>query len=182
MLKIFDRFFTDESSSWEPSRKTPLHLNFQTESLNGVRIGDAPEKLRVFGRPDNRQPFKNSRFEYHLLGFEAEHEDGQIINFCFMVNPLPSAVLNYFGNATYKEGPPEFANCELVLTAVSGRQLNINRFTTSSDVERILGAPDDEDSGVKMSSYRQNRLSLVFSFQEDETIEEIIVETWTDEN
>ena len=165
MLNIFNLFAKDESSNWAPSYKIPLWLNLQTESLNNVRIGDPLEKLQVFGRPDNSRPFKKGRFEYHQLGFEAEGENGRIINFCFMVG----------------DNQAKFANCELTLTTYNGRQLSINRFTTLKEVEQILGAaPEkefDEDEGYCYdSNYPQGRLSLYFSWLEDGRIEEIIIE------
>jgi hypothetical protein len=95
MFNIFNLFTTDESSNWESSYKISLQLNFQTESLNNIRIGDPLEKLRAFGRPDNSHALKKGRFEYYQLGLEVEGEGGKIINFVFMVNPPTQTVTKH---------------------------------------------------------------------------------------
>jgi hypothetical protein len=179
MFNIFNPFTTDESSSWEASYKIPLQLNFQTESLNNIRIGDPLEKLRAFGRPDNGQPFKQGRFEYYLLGLEVEGEHGRIINFMFMVNPQKDRVTKHFLYTRIEESPSEFANCELTLIPANGRRLNINRSTKLKDVEQTLGvAPEKEFAGryCENSTYQQGGITLFFVWLEDGTIEEIIVE------
>ena len=66
MFNIFN-LFGDESAKWAECFKTPLTLDLQHESLNNVRLGDSYEKLFVFGRPNNRAPFKNHKFVYHPL-------------------------------------------------------------------------------------------------------------------
>ena len=174
MFNLLNLFFKDESSQWKPSYKIPLWFDIQTESLNNIRIGDAAEKLRAFGRPANKRPFKTGRFEYHLLGFEVETENNRIINFCFMVNDQSFSG----GGITYRA---RYANCELTITLANGRQLKIDRMTRIADVEEILGVSpnkdfDDEDGKCDGSSYVEGRLSLYFSWLEDGRIEDIIVE------
>jgi hypothetical protein len=167
MFNFFSNlFYRDESSNWDAVRKVPLRLNLSAESLNDVRIGDSPEKLRVFGRPDNSRPFKTGRFDYYFLGFDVEIENGKIINFSFKFNEM------------YQ---PDFVGCELNITLINGGQITANRFTKRQDVEQILGespnkAFDKDEDYYYSSSYRLGCLSIYFSWLKNDRLEEIIVE------
>ena len=170
MFNIFNIFSKDESSNWQPSYKIPLWFNCQTASLNNVKIGDSAENLRAFGRPNNKLPFKDEKFEYYQLGFDVETENGKISNFCFMFNGTPE---------------PTFANCELSLTTNNGGQLSLNRYTKIDYIEQILGvAPNknfDEDEGFCYDSfYRFGDLQVSFFWLEDGSLEELIVEKYQD--
>ena len=155
MFNILDYFLKDESSQWGESYKVPLSLNLQTETLNGLRIGDEFQKLSVFGRPNNRQPFKRNRFSYYTLGLDVDGMNGKIEAFTFMIDET----------AVYSH-PQRFANCEFTVLTKNGRQMTINKFTNLREIEQVFGAAHDKDIDEELDSisatYRQNNLSIEF--------------------
>ena len=68
-----------------------LTFNLATQSLNGVAIDDPFDKIRLFGRPENREPFARQIFDYPHLGLEIGGENGRVKYFSFAMRHLPSA-------------------------------------------------------------------------------------------
>lgn len=169
----FFNLFGDESAKWAECFKTPLTLNLQYKSLNNVTLGDAYEKISVFGRPNNRAPFKNHEFVYHPLGIEIGGENGVISDFDFIMNVNESYL-------AYNSDLANYASCEFTLITDKGGFLPINKNTTVADIERVLGIPTEKevDEGEIYVIYHYNRLMLDFEFRADQRIERLNVGAW----
>lgn len=175
MFNLFNLFAKDESSNWEKGFNISLVLNLQTETLNNIRIGDLYENLRIFGRPDNKQPFKKERFIYSQLGLDIEGSNGKIEAFILVPN-----------KPFFAGSKKEFAHCEFTLVTRNSRQISINKQTNLKGIEYIFGVSPEKEiyEGIDIidASYRQGNLLLEFEFSSDGTIRELSVEKWFEED
>lgn len=157
MRFLFDLFSNDPSKNWAKSGETRLTFNLAAESLNGAAIEDSIDKLSIFGRPANRNPFETNFFDYPDLGLVIGGENNRIEYFSFSIQSFT------------KNSKP----CEVTLISERGTQILLNKNTKFSDVESVLGKPFAQETSVDDEAeyrYKYKRLILVFEFDEDELI------------
>jgi hypothetical protein len=156
MRFLFDLFSNDPSKNWTKSGETRLTFHLAAESLNGAAIEDSFDKLSVFGRPANRNPFEKNLFDYPDLGLVIGGENNRIEYFSFSIQSFT------------KNSKP----CEVTLISERGTPVLLNKNTKCSDVESVLGKPFEQEKDDDEAEYRYKykRLILVFEFDEDELI------------
>ncbi len=155
MRFLFDLFSNDPSKNWTKSG-VRLTFNLASESLNGAAIEDSFDKLSVFGRPANRNPFEKNLFDYPDQGLEIGGENNRIKYFSFSIQSFT------------KNSKP----CEVTFINERGTSVLLNKNTKFSDVESVLGTPFEQEKHEDEADYRYKykRLILVFEFDEDELI------------
>jgi hypothetical protein len=163
MQRLIDLFTKDPSAGWPECRRQPLSLYLPYETLNNVAIGDAYQKLNVFGRPDNRRPFKYNRFIYYPLGLIVEGEDGKV---------------EYFEFIMLDEYEKKHSPCVVTVTGGSGGQIEISQQTRLNDVERVFGKVEDkeEDEEEIICRYKQGKLLLEFECSAEGLVRRLHVE------
>lgn len=174
MAGFFDFIFSDQTKDWNECFRVPLALNLYSQTVNNVAIGDVYEKLQIFGRPNNRQPFKKNRFTYYILGMQVSGENNKIESFDFVIRPN-STILEL------NKDEANYASAELVISAKNGGQLLVNKQTSPADVERILGKPterDDEDADYLSLIYQIGTLSFDFEFGTASQLERLYFGSW----
>jgi hypothetical protein len=156
MRSLLDIFSKDPSKSWARTINERLTFHLASESLNGVRIEDPFEKISVFGRPDNRKPFEQQRFDYPDLGLEIGGENDRVKYFSFSVRSF--------------SGKPNF--CELTFISERGTQILLTKDTQFSEIENVLGKTFETEKFYEDVTYRfkYKRLNLAFEFGEDNLI------------
>ena len=127
-----------------------LTFNLATQSLNGVAIDDPFDKIRLFGRPENREPFARQIFDYPHLGLEIGGENGRVKYFSFAMRHLPSA-----------EAKP----CELTFVGERGASVFLSRNTKFDEVENILGKPFQREEFHEEAVYRFRFRFLTLEFE-----------------
>lgn len=164
MLKLLN-FFNDQTSKWKECFRIPLSLNLYSNSLNNVVIGDSFEKLQVFGRPDNRNPFKKNHFVYYPLGMDARGERGKINSFYFTLRVDEEMI-------EIDENEKKYFPAELSIVSKKGGQLLINKDTSPAVVERIFGNADEKDEDIDFLSliYQFDDLALDFTFGKEKLL------------
>lgn len=154
MRFLFDLFSKDPSKNWTRAAGSDARLAFQlaTASLNGVAVEDAFEKIGVFGRPANREPFARQRFEYPELGLEIGGEGGRVKYFSFSLQTFSG-----------KTSP-----CKLTLISERGTPLGLTGNTKIAEIQNILGSDyeSEEFDGEMTYRFKHKRLTLTFEFDE----------------
>lgn len=170
---LLNLFSNDPTSEWAECHCILLSLNLQTASLNTVAIGDSWEKLRAFGRPDNRNPVKKNRFVYYPLGMEAAISDGVIEELRFIINSSEEML-------EFHKEDAKFFPAEFTLTTKTGGYLAINKRTSVADVERIFGnaIEEDYDEGCVNLIYHHGKLMLDFEFGGNSLLERFTIAPW----
>jgi hypothetical protein len=162
---LMDLFTKDPSSEWTECRQVRLSLYLPNESLNDVAIGDPYQKLSVFGRPNNKHPFKYNKFIYYPLGLIVEGENEKVEYFEFIMRD---------------EYEKKHFSCGVIVTGVSGGMVEINPHTNLTEVERVLGDSEDkqEDDDEIICRYKQGNLLLEFECSSDGLVRRLHVERW----
>ena len=165
MQRLIDLFTKDPSAEWPKCRRQPLALYLPYQALNNIAIGDAYQKLNVFGRPNNRHPFKYNRFIYYPLGLIVEGENGRV---------------EYFEFIMLDEYEKKHSPCVVTVTGGSGGQIEISQQTRLNDVERVLGKEEekDEDEDEIICRYKQGKLLLEFECSAEGLVRRLHVERW----
>ncbi|HLM59978.1 MAG TPA: hypothetical protein VK308_04190 [Pyrinomonadaceae bacterium] len=174
MPGFFDFIFYDQTADWNECFRVPLSINLYTESVNNVAIGDSYEKLRNFGRPNNRKPFKKNHFIYYPLGMEISGTDGKIHSFDFIFRSSEEML-------ELNEDESKYVSCELSIINKNGGHLSVNKNTSRADVERFFGTPtekDDEDEDYLSLIYQYGKLCLDFEFGEGKLFERLHFGLW----
>ncbi len=153
MRFLFDLFSNDPSKHWAASGENRLTFHLASESLNGVQIEDSFDKLSIFGRPANREPFAKHFFDYPDLGLVIGGEQNRIRYFSF-------AIQTFSGNSK---------PCEVAFINERGTQILLTEDTKFSELENLLGKPFEVENFNEEISYRYKykRLILVFDYDED---------------
>lgn len=154
MRFLLDLFSNDPSKSWTKSGEPRLTFQLAAESLNGAAIEDSFDKLSVFGRPANREPFEKNLFDYPDLGLTIGGENNRIKYFSFTIQSF-----------TENSKP-----CEVTLISERGTPLLLTKQTKSGELESVLGTPFEQKKSADDEAeyrYKYKRLILVFEFDED---------------
>lgn len=156
MRFLFDLFSNDPSKNWITSGETRLTFHLASESLNGVQIEDSFDKLSIFGRPANREPFAKHFFDYPDLGLVIGGENNRIRYFSLEIQ-------TFTGNSK---------PCEVTFINERGTQILLTEDTKFSELESILGKPFEVEKIDEEISYhyKYKRLILVFDYNEDKLI------------
>jgi hypothetical protein len=153
MRRILDFFSKDPSKNWVRSSLMQLTFHLASASLNGVAIDDPFEKISIFGRPSNRNPFRQEWFDYPDLGLEIGGENNRIKYFSFMIQA-------FFKDETA---------CNLTLISERGTPLLLTNDTKLEELKKLLGEPfESEDFGEEVA-YRFKYRHLILEFEFDET-------------
>jgi hypothetical protein len=154
MYSLFKLFSKKPPARWARRDEMPLVFNLASESLNGVAIEDPFEKLSVFGRPSNPNPFAVEMFDFRDLGLEIGGVGGRISYFAISIR-------NYQGTRG-----------EATLVTERGTPLTLSELTRPADVEAVLGKPFEKEIREEEVSYRYRckRLILLFEFDEDQLL------------
>ena len=174
MAGFFDFLFNDQTAGWSECFRVPLSLNLYSASVNSVAIGDSYEKLRNFGRPNNRKPFKKNHFIYYPLGLGISGADGKIHSFDFIFRTGEEAL-------SLNKNEVKYVSCELSIVNKNGGQLLANKNTSPADVERFFGAPTekyDKDEDYLSLMYQVGELCLDFEFDEGKLFERLHFGFW----
>jgi hypothetical protein len=174
MPGFFDFLFNDQSADWNECFRVPLSLILYSKSVNSVAIGDSYEKLRNFGRPNNRKPFKKNHFIYYPLGMEISGADGKIHSFDFIFHTREEMI-------ELDEEQARYVSCELSIINKNGGHLSVNKNISRADIECFFGAPtekDDEDEDYLSLMYQVGELCLDFEFGEGKLFEKLHFGLW----
>ncbi len=129
-MNIFNMFKKDPSESWPKYGRMPLTLDLRDFRLNQIKIGDKPEALMSFGKPDNKKPFQNNSFQYDDLGCLVEIYNG---------------VIGYFAVAIQKDEYTPFGPVDVKLIAPNAKSLQVKETTLESKIHKLLGMPKKKD-------------------------------------
>lgn len=113
-----------------------LTLDLRDFRLNQIKIGDKPETLMSFGKPNNKKPFRDNSFQYDALGCLIEIYNG---------------VIGYFAIAIQKDEYTPFGTTEVKLIAPDAKSLQVKKTTVKSEINDLLGIPkkiDTDDSEI----------------------------------
>ncbi len=130
-MNIFNIFNKDLSESWPQWKRMPLTLDLTDFSLNQIKIGDKPEALMSFGKPNNKNPFRDNSFQYDALGCLVEIYDG---------------VIGYFAIAIQKDEYTPFETTEVKLISPDAKSLQVKNTTVESEIIELLGMPKKNDT------------------------------------
>lgn len=121
LLGFLDK--SDPSDNWPQRTLQPLALDLRSRSLNGIQLGVPASQLARFGRPTNKRPFKNKRFEYRDAGLVVEIEDDAV---------------SYFGLIIEDANDEGVSGCRFTLIALDGTNIDFASGAKWSDVEPNL--------------------------------------------
>ena len=151
---MFGLFKSDETKNWEIIKTQELLLNLNNSSINNLKINDIDEKVKIFGKPDNDNPFKNEKFEYKNSGLIIETEDKKI---------------NYFGIIT--------GNDSTVLQIQFGEQrIKISKESKRKDLIDSLNLSikeTDKDDSEIIDFIKQNNQTFEIESDLNETIKRV---------
>jgi hypothetical protein len=126
-MSIFSIFKKDPSESWSQWKRMPLTLDLRDFRLNQIKIGDNPEALISFGKPNNKKPFRDNSFQYNDLGCLVEIYDG---------------VIGYFAVSIQKDEYTPFETTEVKLFAPDAKSLQVKKTTVENEIIELLGPVD----------------------------------------
>jgi hypothetical protein len=131
----------DPADAWPEAGVRGLVLAFDDGSLNGVRLGQPAERLRIFGRPDNRRPSRSGRYIFRRLGLVVETEKGSVDYLAFVVEDLERLGLE---------------PCRVTLELAGGARLHLGPGAVQREIVAALGEPEerDEDAEERIHVYR----------------------------
>lgn len=138
---MFSIFKKDPSKNWEESKIKDLILDLTSGSLNYIQLGDKPEKLFYFGKPDNKNPFEKKYFSYGQSGLVIGIEDG---------------VVSYISINTIDNPYENLSAGSFHLKDIRGVLHKIDKETTIDLFEKILGKPAEiykHDEGVDQTFF-----------------------------
>ena len=99
---MFGLFKSDETKNWKTVNTHELLLNLNNSSVNNLKIDDSDEKVKMFGKPDNENPFKNEKFDYKNTGLIIETENKKV-NYFGVIIGIDTIVLQIqFGEQRIK--------------------------------------------------------------------------------
>ncbi|MBN1904316.1 MAG: hypothetical protein JW927_04390 [Deltaproteobacteria bacterium] len=130
-MGIFNIFNKDPSKSWPQWKRMPLTLDLRDFRLNQIKIGDKLETLMSFGKPNNKNPFRDNSFQYDALGCLIEIYDG---------------VIGYFAIAIQKDEYTPFDTTVVKLIAPDAKALQVKKTTAKSEINELLGMPKKSDT------------------------------------
>jgi len=129
-MSIFNIFKKDPSESWPQWKRMSLTIDLRDFRLNQIKIGDKPEALMSFGKPNNKNPFRDNSFQYDALGCLIEIYDG---------------VIGYFAVAVQKDEYTSFETTEVKLIAPDAKSLQVKKTTLENEIIELLGMPKKND-------------------------------------
>jgi hypothetical protein len=165
LQRLIDLFTKEPSAEWPECRRVPLSLYLPYESLNNIALGDHYQKLSVFGRPSNTNPFKYNRFIYYPLGLIIEGANERVEYFEFIVQD---------------EYEKKHTPCVVTITSMNGGSVEINQETHLTKVERLFGKSEDkeEEEDEIICRYKQGKLLLEFECSSEAFVRRLHVERW----
>lgn len=138
----------------------PLTLDLRDFRLNQIKIGDKPETLMSFGKPNNKNPFRGNSFQYDALGCLIEIYDG---------------VIGYFAIAIQKDEYTPFDTTEVKLIAPDAKSLRVKKTTVKSEINELLGMPkkNDADDSEIIDFYEINDYELEVEYTLQKTVKRL---------
>lgn len=126
-MSWLDWLFRKDPSDWWPlARPFKPELDLRNLSLSGIVLGERPENLRRFGRPENKRPFRNGRFIYPRSGVLIEMEEGRVGYFAVALDDDP---LNHADGLDATKA---------TLIREDGGAIELSCATAISDIRRFL--------------------------------------------
>jgi len=156
----FDDNAPDISDEWPERGKQMLVLDLNRMSLNSVLMRDLPERLYEFGRPSNRQPFKNECFQYDKTGCLVEIYDGTV---------------GYFAVCIQQDEYTPFGPAYLEVICPSGPRFTVTETTVQAEIHEWIGLPyvSDVDDKEIVDFFGLGEYTLEVEYWLDKTVKRI---------
>jgi len=130
-------FRPDETRDWPDVRSVPLTLDLSKQALNGIRIGDPADRLKLLGRPKFGKTNDLRYYDYPTLGVQACATPEGVVSFGVAIGDVEPSI------------PP----AESLTLVYQGRSITIKRATRLAEVVAALGVTpkeerDEDDSEI----------------------------------
>ena len=148
--RLLELLLGDETRHWLPPVARPLTMDVSRRSLNGVKLGDRPDRVREFGRPRDRRPIAAGMFMYPAQGVAVFLDKSN------RVMSLGVAI------ARSPEIPRGFEPAHSATLVVGGRSTAVAAGVTLDELAPRLGmAPKvDRDEGEVLADLRVGDAAL----------------------
>lgn len=119
----------DPTLDWPEPRPATLTLDLGRQTLNGVRIGEPAERLRLFGRPRFSRNGDYQYFDYPTLGVQCVADAKGIVSFGVAIENVEPSI------------PP----AQSLVVQMNGGGMTVRRGGRLAELSRSLGVKPTED-------------------------------------